>query len=103
MYLKCLLAQPANVVSVQSASPHVPENGPCVLHPIMGETTGEQSIQLVGVWHCFVSVRQKSWKAVIYEPVPRGAEARGDVRASRLWGSRKRGRKHNSCTFLRSV
>lgn len=63
----------------------------------------------------FVSVSQKSWmflpNAVIYEPFPRGFEPRGDVRVSRLSGhrrrfvhtSRRRRRKHNICTFLRSL
>lgn len=54
------LAQSANVVSMQSASSHVPEivmesrSGLfSVLHPIMAETTGEQSIHRVRVWHHF--------------------------------------------------
>lgn len=54
------LAQSANVVSMQSASSHVPEIGMesrsglfSVLHPIMSETTGEQSIHRVRVWHHF--------------------------------------------------
>lgn len=109
------LAQPANVVSTQSASSNIPKNGTCMLHPIMAETTGEQSIQQVRVWHYFCQ-RESEKLDVSGEhrdlwPCPRGSEPRGDVRASRLSGhrrrfvhtSRRRGRKHNSCTFLRCL
>lgn len=64
---------------------------------------------VVSVW-----VR-RSWmflaNAVIYDPVPVDAKPRGDVSASRLSGHRRRfvctsgrrGREHNSCTFLHSL